>query len=164
MKKFVYDYYDVYVPNDCFDTEEQEANYAIDFAKDNAKLYCIPCKWEATHVPERDNSMDNCYHVRRKRHYIPSTRHYHVLCGLQGGYMPDSNDVCSTLTEAYAIARDLKSLFTDDIDENNKPMWYVYGDIRKDHQYRIESRTSETHLGYIISINECFEDDCQEEA
>lgn len=31
-------------------------------------------------------------------------RHYHVLCGLRGGFMPDTNDVCNTWGEAIRQA------------------------------------------------------------
>ncbi len=39
--------------------------------------------------------------------------HYHVLCGLTGGYMPNSNEVYRTRRDAEAGARWLAESFRD---------------------------------------------------
>ncbi len=43
-------------------------------------------------------------------------RHYHVLVGLAGMYMPNDNTVCRTRREAEACARDTAARFRDDGD------------------------------------------------
>lgn len=34
-----------------------------------------------------------------------STKHYHVLMGLRGGFLPDVNDACRTMADTLACAR-----------------------------------------------------------
>lgn len=67
-KKFVYDYYKVLIPNDLSDDPKYAASVAIDQAREQAKLYCIPCEWTATKIGQ--NALDDIYRVRRKRNRV----------------------------------------------------------------------------------------------
>jgi len=44
------------------------------------------------------------------------SRHYHVLCGLQGLYMPDTNDVCETWSEAVECASEHADGYAEDME------------------------------------------------
>lgn len=74
-------------------------------------------------------------------------KHYHVLSGLTGGYLPNSNDVCATRREAEASARWLASTFRDDetrVSGSARDGWYNVGEYE------------------YIKITECMEPDCME--
>lgn len=43
-------------------------------------------------------------------------KHYHVLCGLSGCYMPDSNDVYRTREEAREGAKEMARHWASDLD------------------------------------------------
>ena len=45
-----YDYYTINLPGDLFTTQQEFEDYAIDVARENARLYCIPCEWRARMV------------------------------------------------------------------------------------------------------------------
>ena len=46
----VYDYYNVEVPGDCFDSLSRLTELAIDIARERARLYCVPAVWTAKHI------------------------------------------------------------------------------------------------------------------
>lgn len=73
--------------------------------------------------------------------------HYHVLVGLQGGYMPATNVYCETWAEAQSVAREYKAQFNDD-----DPRDPFKGDIGRD-GYAANSRE-------YIEIVECQREDC----
>ena len=98
-------------------------------------------------------------------------KHYHVLEGLQGGYIPDSNDFCATLTLArqcmkYSVyyARDAQAQ-----SNNYKPFRKnANGDYRRLRMGEfpwtgsIRSGYYENGIEYV-AIEECTEADCQDE-
>ena len=54
----VRDYYTIRLPGDLFATQQEFESYAIDVAREQARLYAIPCEWQAKMVnPE---SIGNC--------------------------------------------------------------------------------------------------------
>ena len=44
-KRLKYDYYTVILPGDLFESMEEFKDYAINEAREKAKLYVIPCSW-----------------------------------------------------------------------------------------------------------------------
>ena len=84
--------------------------------------------------------------------------HYHVLIGLEGGYMPDTNHYCETLADALETAKFEKELSLD-------ADMTVSGNIREDRQYTCQYKNaSGNSLDTIIEIIECQEADCIEYA
>jgi hypothetical protein len=50
-RSFRYDYYTVSVPGEAYDNDEEKiCQAAIDIARENAKLYCMPAHWYASIV------------------------------------------------------------------------------------------------------------------
>lgn len=94
-------------------------------------------------------------------------RHYHVLVGLTGGYMPDSNYPCATLAEARALGSSLARDFSEragqrydfkpgryDSDGNViSPFWAWHGSQRAGYWYSADGNSS-------VSISVCYESDC----
>lgn len=68
IRKYRYDYYTVSLPSDLFpDTEDgdnQMINHAIDCAREQSRLYAIPCEWRAKII---STGHDVTYRVCRKR-------------------------------------------------------------------------------------------------
>lgn len=80
---------------------------------------------------------------------MPNTNHYHVLSGLTGGYLPNTNDYCKTRRDAEASARWLaEGLRFDGIQISGSASagWY---DVRNGREY--------------IEITKCSEADCSED-
>jgi hypothetical protein len=73
-KRFVYDYYKVSVPGDCDDSIEALADIAINQAREQARLYCIPCAWNAELVSGELGDFECTFKVTRKRNRKGSTR------------------------------------------------------------------------------------------
>jgi hypothetical protein len=75
------------------------------------------------------------------------TKHYHVLIGLRGLYMPNNNDVCKTKEEATECAEWWAEHFADDpetkVEKTCDDFWEV-----GEHE--------------CIEITECNESDCLE--
>ena len=74
--------------------------------------------------------------------------HYHVLSGLTGGYMPNTNEMCATRKEAEASARWLaQSMRDQDIKVSGSASagWYDCGKWE------------------YIEITKCSEPDCSED-
>jgi hypothetical protein len=93
-------------------------------------------------------------------------KHYHVLQGMNGGYMPDESIYCKTLKDAKNVAVELAKEWRDDFTEYEEGVWgpcyKVTGSLKRG-WYDIEVRPySSTHLGWYIEIVEC-EEDCEEE-
>ena len=85
-------------------------------------------------------------------------KHYHVLTGMRGGYMPDDNAYCATLAEARQCAKSAADSYRDEW-EDDKPIYRVSGNMRDG--YEVMPRDADEHtLGYYIQINECSEPDC----
>jgi ABC-type glycerol-3-phosphate transport system substrate-binding protein len=67
MSRFTYDYYTVSLPGDLFDDIDRLADYAIDTARENAKLYAIPAAWTAKHIRGDIGDNEIVFRVCRKR-------------------------------------------------------------------------------------------------
>jgi hypothetical protein len=65
--RFVRNYYTVNVPGDAFGTLEEVTDYAINEARERAKLYCIPCEWTARVVSGELGDFEIEVRVCRKR-------------------------------------------------------------------------------------------------
>lgn len=75
-------------------------------------------------------------------------KHYHVLSGLTGGYIPNTNDYCKTRRDAEASARWLAQRMRDDeikVSGSASAGWYDCGEYE------------------YIEITSCTEPDCTEE-
>ena len=75
-------------------------------------------------------------------------RHYHVLQGLQGGYMPDSNNYHTSRRSAEADAR-----------------WLARDARDSEYEVRGSAKAGLYTIGdnLMIEITECDEPDCGEE-
>jgi hypothetical protein len=62
-KRYGYDYFDIFVPEELNFTDEERGNYAIDCARDAAKIYRIPCVWYV----RSDNGVDEVKIGRKYR-------------------------------------------------------------------------------------------------
>ncbi len=62
-KKYAYDYYDIDIPDDCYDTEEERLTLAFIAAEQAARLWTIPSVWYI--VKDDENNLRVC----RKRYY-----------------------------------------------------------------------------------------------
>jgi len=81
--------------------------------------------------------------------------HYHVLVGMEGGYLPDINDVYLTKQDALDGAKWWKNTFRYDMDMK------VTGNARLDgYYYAIEKTAPSYRLGTIIQVTECQEKEC----
>ena len=95
-------------------------------------------------------------------------KHYHVLVGLPG-CMPDGNDVCQTQAEARDCAQWWADQYREDWNcDTDKSYYVVIGNKREG--YEINRRDQSVHgmlwtetLPILISINDCYEEDCLEE-
>lgn len=74
-RKFAYDYYDIELPTDLephgirTDRIIRLSGHAIDQARDQARLHCIPCEWHSQIVKgDIETSFSVTFRVRRKRH------------------------------------------------------------------------------------------------
>lgn len=77
-----------------------------------------------------------------------SKRHYHVLFGLQGGYMPESNEMFTTIREAERYAAALAQDWREQgerVKGNAQSGLYLVGDW------------------WLIEITTCYEEECIEE-
>ena len=71
--------------------------------------------------------------------------HYHVLSGLTGGYMPNTNDVCTSRRDADASARWLAQTMRDSnlkVSGSASAGWYDVGEYE------------------YIEVTTCNEPDC----
>lgn len=89
------------------------------------------------------------------------SKHYHVLCGMGGGYMPNTNDLCSTKRSAEDTAK-------WHADQWREEAWHaaecgekltIRGNKREGY---VISSDSPYDLGHYIEIVECCEEDCSE--
>ncbi len=69
-KKYVYDYYEISIPGDAFETMEDACDCAINEARDRARLYCMPCMWSAWPIRGEIGSWEIIFKVSRKRNRI----------------------------------------------------------------------------------------------
>lgn len=66
-KKYQYDYYQIVLPSDLADSIHDLSNHAINEARENARLYCVPCEWESKLIRGNLDSFEVTFQVRRKR-------------------------------------------------------------------------------------------------
>ena len=66
--KFTRDYYTIRLPGDLFVAQQDFEFYAIDVAREQARLYAIPCEWRAQMVnPESIGNWEVTVKVIRIR-------------------------------------------------------------------------------------------------
>jgi hypothetical protein len=70
--KLVRDYYQVSVPGNCAESLEELGDIAIQEARERAKLYVVPCNWEAQHVAGELGDFEVKFKVCRTRHKATS--------------------------------------------------------------------------------------------
>ena len=64
----VRDYYTIRLPGDLFATQQEFESYAIDVAREQARLYAIPCEWQAEMIdPENIGNYEITVKVIRIR-------------------------------------------------------------------------------------------------
>ena len=89
--------------------------------------------------------------------------HYHVTVGFPG-YLPNSNYPCSSLAEAYAIARSERDAFLDYGWDDDKQTIRVDGNILQDRYYTVYQRIADYYGKWApwqyIEIAECSEPSC----
>lgn len=64
---YAYDYYRISIPGDLADSLTELAEHAINEARERARLYCIPCDWEARRVSGEVGDHEVRFVVRRRR-------------------------------------------------------------------------------------------------
>src|SRR5947207_14161765 len=95
------------------------------------------------------------------------TKHYHVLTGMGGGYLPNGNDICSTKQSAQDTAMDHANEWRDQIATDNTvetdpvERYQITGNKRDG--YWITRPNNPHCLGYYVEIVECHDDDCHDE-
>ena len=78
---------------------------------------------------------------------IMANTHYHVLSGLQGGYMPNGNTALETEDEALQVALDQAEAWNDDNWDNEEDsMKGGAGWFESEHE--------------LIHVTDCTEPDC----
>lgn len=60
-------YYRVTLPGDLYDNIESLSDYAINEARERARLFCIPCNWTSTHVSGQIGDHAIVFRVCRTR-------------------------------------------------------------------------------------------------
>jgi len=164
-RKCVYDYYDVYIPRDAVpdDAEcefENQDIFEIAFveARMRTRIYAMPCVWTATLIDDPDSAN---YHVRvrRKRYSVPHL-HYHVLIGVPG-YMPVTNDVCKSRTEAECCALWYAKNFRKCWDSyNDRAVYHVEGNKRDGYEIYCPNGIRPEDVYMTIHITACSEEEC----
>jgi hypothetical protein len=71
-RRYRYDYYQIKLPCDLItpdhpDWTEGMSWYAINQARELARLWCVPCHWEAQLIEGDKDSWECVFKVRRKR-------------------------------------------------------------------------------------------------
>lgn len=88
-------------------------------------------------------------------------KHYHVISGMGGGYMPNSNEVYSTKAAAQDAAKwhadEWRELIVDAAADGEK--YRVQGNKREGY---VLTRDSPYDLGEYIEIIECTEEGCED--
>lgn len=114
----------------------------------------------------KDSSYPAIYHIGRRKGVKNMKTHYHVLQGMQGGYLPDENYMAMTLKEARNIAAELARTWREEFHEYEENIWgpsYKVSGSCKSGFYQIEQRPyNPTSLGWYVEIVEC-EEDCEED-
>ena len=67
MRQYKYDYYTVSVPGDLETTMHGLSQWAINEAKEGARLCVIPCEWLAWPIQGKVGDLEVKIRVRRKR-------------------------------------------------------------------------------------------------
>lgn len=93
-----------------------------------------------------------------------SKRHWHVVVGMGGGYMPDTAEYHATKRDALASAAEHVAGIVDDEeynDQNLTPRRHKSGNLRRD---GIVTFSRGGHdLGYYVEVTDCT-DDCEDES
>lgn len=167
-RKFVYDYYDVFVPRDAipddadceFENQGYVFNMAYNIAYERTRLYAMPCTWTFKLIDDPDSAD---FHVRvcRKRH--PHKRpHFHMLVGMPG-YMPDTNYTCRSRYRAEGLAlseaRNFRSAWDTELDCST---YIVTGNMRDGYDVCIRE-VQPPEVWMTIRVTQCFEEDCLKE-
>jgi hypothetical protein len=69
-----YDYYRLTLPSDLVQLSDwtewaaQMFDRAIDAARDTARLWCVPCEWQAELLEGGPDTFESVFRVRRKRY------------------------------------------------------------------------------------------------
>lgn len=71
-RRYRYDYYTIALPSDLVDPMPWHwfslmCDHAIAQAKDQTKIYCVPCEWQAWLIRGHQSSVESVFKVRRKR-------------------------------------------------------------------------------------------------
>jgi len=166
-RKFVYDYYDVFIPRDAFpETPECWVNegvfdMAIEIARQRTRIYAMPCAWTTQLIDDPDSAD---YHVRvcRKRHRHKRP-HFHTLVGIPG-CLPGVNHVCRSRSEAKGLALCEARGFRNDWDcEENRSYYKVEGNMHDGYDVYRRNALHPEEVSLTIRVTECFEEDCLEE-
>ena len=94
--------------------------------------------------------------------WVDVKRHYHVLEGLEGLYMPDSNYVCATRREAELLAATIAAEAKDDQAQSEEYKPRAEWELRMDEVPWHGSARAGYYTNGIcrIEINICYEADC----
>ena len=74
-KRYIYDYYDVDIPDDCEEDADRRFLLAVNQARDAARIYAIPCLWYLVFLD--GNVVRVCRRRARREKFVP--------CGLHPG-------------------------------------------------------------------------------
>lgn len=167
-RKFVYDYYDVFIPRDAVPRafESNEAfdelfTLAFSNAKQRTRICAMPCEWTAHII---DEPLSAHFHVRvcRKRHR--SVRpHFHMLVGMPG-YMPDTNYTCRSRHRAEGLALSEARGFRSDWDcDEDRSYYSAVGNMHDGYEVYRRGDDPPREVYMTIRVTECFEGDCLKE-
>lgn len=87
-------------------------------------------------------------------------KHYHVLVGSEGGYLPDSNYYCTTKRQAESLAASEAREMVDSSYELDEDEHYHKSGSAKSGLIVIDTGRS---LDTIIEVVDCYESDCSDE-
>ena len=65
--KLKYDYYEVVLPGDLFDTMDEFRDYAVNEARERAKIYALPCSWRTKLISGEIGDWEIKFRVCRVR-------------------------------------------------------------------------------------------------
>lgn len=72
-RPFKYDYFMITLPSDLIQVETdwaaQMCDVAINEARESARIFAIPCEWQAELLSGSPDSFESVFRVRRRRFY-----------------------------------------------------------------------------------------------
>jgi hypothetical protein len=116
---------------------------------------CIGTGYDLVEAPRTSAREDTMGQTAAKKHY-------HVLVGSGGGYMPGANYYAETLRDAQDLLRDQKEQFLDDSVNDDERHRNVYGSL-KDRIIVYVDKSDPYDLGEYAEIATCT-DDCDPDA